>query len=126
MTNLPIYDLTSLTMQVASEFNLWQKFSDLIRKYGDIMAFIVICIFVLRLVMDLTMITLTIMQSGPGAALALIFCLYLGNKQAFERVRAKHRQQRPTEDMECQPLQPSVQTHSAPTAPLPSYPILRQ
>ena len=127
MSNLPAYDLTSLTMKVASEFNIWQKFSNFIRKYGDIMAFIVICIFVLRLVMDLTMITLTIMQSGPGAALALIFRLYLGNKQSFERIRAKHRQQRARDDQELQPLHSGTpaQTHQSPTAP-PSYPTLRQ
>ena len=127
MSNLPAYDLTSLTMKVASEFNIWQKFSNFIRKYGDIMAFIVICIFVLRLIMDLTMITLTIMQSGPGAALALIFRLYLGNKQSFERIRAKHRQQRARDDQELQPLHSGTpaQTHQSPTAP-PSYPTLRQ
>lgn len=113
---LQSFDLSALQHTVESELNLFQKFEQWIKYYGDYFAFIALVVFGTKFLFNLTMISLASLRAGPGAGLAMMHSIYLSNKRSYDRIIRKHKEvnrARVEENTEMQeittPLNPAYQ-----------------
>ena len=83
----------------------------MVREYGDAMALIVLVYLVLKMVINLVLLSFTLLKEGPGAFLALLVALYLSNQQAFSKIRRKNRRMKKKQehrrDQETRAMKPS-------------------
>jgi hypothetical protein len=84
------YDLNNLIPELEKKFNIWKKFTAFLHEYGDLMAFL--CLFILgfKFLIDLLMISLTLMKAGPAAAMAMCTQLYMYNRDTYKRIMQRH------------------------------------
>ena len=80
------------------EWNLWTYFTKLVHQYGDECALAVLIYLGLKLIINLVLLSLTLMREGPGACLALLFSLYLSNHQQFNKIRRRHQKMKKKEE----------------------------
>lgn len=97
------YELNRLLPQL-DQLNPWTKIRGWIREYGDIMAFIVIIIVIGKILMDTTMIAMTLLKEGPGATIALITNLYLSNHLSYKKIRRRNQKLKEQDAAELQTL----------------------
>ena len=103
VSGLPKYDISALSV-VIQNMNPWLKLRKWIREYGDLLALLVIIIVFVKMLADITMLVMTLVQHGVGAAATLFFTLYLGNRNAYTRIKRKYTKAR-AEQLELQQQQ---------------------
>ena len=87
---VPTFDINQMASDMEEKLNPFHKILEFIHQYGDIMAFIVIVLYSVKFIMDVTMILWTAAQGGPGACIGLISRMYLSNVESFRRVRRRY------------------------------------
>ena len=92
----------------SEEGSLWNplmKLRAFVHNNGDWLALLVILWAIFRFIVDTTMITLTLLQEGPQAAVALIMHLYLSTAVSYKKIKRKNRKlKKHLEEMELEPL----------------------
>lgn len=88
------YDLNNLIPEIEKKFNIWKTFTEFLHEYGDIAAFLCLFILTFKFLVDVLMISLTLMRAGPAAAIAMFAQLYLYNRETYRRIMRKHQQSR--------------------------------
>ena len=88
--NIQTYDLNHLIPTLEKEFDIWSKFKNFLKQWGDLMAFICLVVLGVKLLSDLVLISITTLRAGPAAAVALIASLYLYNRTTYQRIMRRH------------------------------------
>ena len=78
----------------ADSWNPISKFMAQIHEYGDILALVVIMWLLFKLLVDLTMIAMTLLKEGPGAAAALIMNIYLSTQIQYKKIQKRNQKLR--------------------------------
>ena len=102
--NITPYDLNKLIPDLERKLNIWKQFTQFLHTNGDFMAFLCLAILGLKFLVDLIMISLTLMRAGPAAALAMCAQLYLYNKHTYHKIMRRHQQMRKPSAPEEMPL----------------------
>lgn len=99
------YDLDHLLQQ--EEENSWNpliKLRTFVDENGDWLALLVILWAVFRLIIDTTLIALTLLQEGPRAAMALMMHIYLSTNVNYKKIKRKNRKlKKELKEMELEP-----------------------
>ena len=90
------YDFQKLMKEEAAS---WNPISNIMTKgkiheYGDILALIVILWLLFKLIIDLTMIAMTLLKEEPGAAAALIINIYLSTQIQYKKIQKRNKKLR--------------------------------
>ena len=103
------YSLDRLIPEIESKLNLWKTFKEFLHTYGDAMAFACLIIIGIKFLSDLVMISFTLLQAGPLAAVALISQLYFFHRSTYKRILKKHQDlnRRSQDHQELDPLRPA-------------------
>ena len=72
------------------EMNLWGYLKKKVRDYGDELALAVILYLILKMIINLALLSFALLKEGPGAALALLVALYASNQQAYSKIRRRN------------------------------------
>ena len=88
------YDFQKLMKDEATSWNPISSFMTKIHEYGDILALIVILWLLFKLIIDLTMIAMTLLKEGPGAAAALIMNIYLSTQIQYKKIQKRNKKLR--------------------------------
>ena len=85
------YDLQHLIQEETASWNPFDKILAKIHQYGDVMALGVIIWIGFRLIIDVTMIGLTMLKEGPQAAAALMVNLYLNTQIQYKKIQKRNK-----------------------------------
>lgn len=88
---MPRYNLEELRNEIADSIDIFSKVRKWIRAQGDVLAFIVICIYIGKLLVHLGLLAATILQYGIAAGISLIIRLYVSSWYSYGRVREQAR-----------------------------------
>ena len=101
-TGINKYDLSRLVPELEAELNLWKKFKEWLRTYGDLLAFMALLIIGIKFCSDIMIIALAMITAGPAAAAALTGQIFLYNKSTYNRMMRKHRARQQADQLEMQ------------------------
>ena len=83
------YSLGNLVKEEEEKLGWLTDIKAWIRQKGDYLALVVILWVVLKIVIDIAMLSFTLLKEGPGAFLALLVSLYLSNQIQFNKIRKR-------------------------------------
>jgi len=95
MESMTGYDLSRLIPDV-SDLDIWSQFKNWVESNGAWLALIVIAMTIIKLVINLAILSITLIKEGPAALLALITLLCCQGRQTYKKV--KRRNQRLAEE----------------------------
>ena len=90
---LPRYNLEGIRDELADSVDVFSGIRKWIRRQGDLLAFIVICIYVGKLMIHLGLLAATVLQHGIAAGISLIIRLYISSWYSYGRVREQARRE---------------------------------
>ena len=85
------YDFQKLMKEEAASWNPISNIMTKIREYRDIFALLW---WLFKLIIDLTMIAMTLLKEGPGAAAALIMNIYLSTQIQYMKIQKRNKKLR--------------------------------
>ena len=88
------YDFQKLMKEEAASWNPISNIMTKIREYRDIFALEVILWWLFKLIIDLTMIAMTLLKEGPWAAAALIMNIYLSTQIQYMKIQKRNKKLR--------------------------------
>ena len=89
------YDLTQL--EAATWFNPWDEIKRTTAEYGQLCSIIMLAYFLLKGLINVILVTLTCIQTGVTAAIALFLDLYFSSTMAWKKIRDRHQRIRQRE-----------------------------
>ena len=89
MESMTGYDLSRLIPDVA-ELDIWSQFKTWVESNGAWLALIVIVMTGIKLIINLTILSITLIQEGPAALLALITLLCCQGRQTYKKVKRRN------------------------------------
>lgn len=107
MESMTGYDLSRLIPDV-SQLDIWGQFKHWVESNGAWLALLVIIITMVKLLINITILSITLIQEGPAALLALITLLCCQGRQTYRKVKKRNQRLADEEAMEMDPNQKLV------------------
>ena len=102
-TGIDAYDLQRLVPEIEDSVNLWKQFKNWLHLYGDLLAFLALTIIGIKLLSDILVICIAMIQAGPAAAAVLCCQIFLYNRSVYNKMMRKHKTRKPSDHHEMQP-----------------------
>ena len=90
------YDLTQL--EAAPWLDPWDVLKETAAEYGELASLAMLGYFMLKGLINVVLISITCIQTGLSAALALFLDIYFGSTMAWKKIRARHQRIRQRQD----------------------------
>ena len=99
MGSLTNYDLARLIPEV-SELNWWQDLKDWVTNWGAWLSFAVILITLTKVLINLTIVSVTLIKEGPSALLALLSLICCQSRHSYKKIKRRNQRLKSEEDIE--------------------------
>ena len=111
------YDINKLIPDLKN-LDPWEQLKQYINAYGAYLSFAVLAIYAVRILIQIVVLSMTIVKEGPNAFLALLFLTCCSQQNAYRKIQRRNRRQRVEENEENPQMIPMMNTPmtSAPRA----------
>ena len=100
MQGIPGYDLGRLIPEGMPEFNIWKDLQQWILDWGAYLAFAVIVITITKVLINITILSITLIKEGPAALIALLTLICCQPQQSYKKVKRRNQRIKSEEDLE--------------------------